>query len=62
MGYDPYYRRLTLEGGGSDGRSGVGSIPLVFVWGLCVILPLSWFLSKSISLVLSRRQLVDAVV
>ena len=30
-------------GGGSDGRSGVGSIPLVCVWGVHVVLPLSWF-------------------
>ena len=51
-----------LWGGGSDGSSGVGSIPVVRVWGVCVVLPLSWFLSKSISLVLPRRQLVDAVV
>jgi len=48
--------------GASDGRSGVGSIPLVCVWGVCVLLPLSWFLSKFIPLVLPRRQLVDAVV
>jgi len=48
--------------GAGDGRSGVGSIPLVCVWGLCVVLPLSWFLSKSISLILPRRKLVDAVV
>jgi len=49
-------------GGASDGRSGVESIALVCVWGVCVVLPLSWFLSKSISLVLPRRHVVDAVV
>ena len=30
-------------GGAGDGRSGVGSIPLVCVWGVRVVLPLSWF-------------------
>jgi len=45
--------------GGSDGKSGVGSTPLVCVWGVCVVLPLSWFLSKSISLVLPRKQWIE---
>jgi len=26
-----------LGGGGSDGSSGIGSIPLVCVWGVCVV-------------------------
>jgi len=51
-----------FRGGGSGGRWVVGSTPLVCVWGVCVVLPLSWLLSKSISLVLHRRQSVDAVV
>jgi len=30
-------------GGANDGRSGVGPIPLVCVWVVCVVLPLTRF-------------------
>jgi len=53
---------LPAFGEASEGKSCVGSTPLVNVWDLCVLLPLSWFLSKSILLVLTRRKVVDAIV
>jgi len=34
--------------GASDGRSGVGSIPVVCVWGVCVVLPLFGFRSRTV--------------
>jgi len=56
LGWPRYILSPRASVGDSNGKSGVGTIPLICVWGARGVVPLSWLLSKSISLDLLHTQ------